>query len=101
MTFPYTSDFVHHIEGSADQRWAMAEPGPEAFAIGRIGLTKSFAGFKKLVEVSFLSVSGLELILATENTSDIEQLVHGCFRKSQPGRRGGRFGRHRRGCAVP
>jgi len=52
MTFPYTSDFVHKAKGCLEQRWAMAQPGPEAFAVGRIGLPKSFAGFEKLVEAS-------------------------------------------------
>jgi hypothetical protein len=54
MSFPYTTDFVHVAteQDGLEQRWAMAEPGPEAFVVGRVGVPKSLAGFEKLLVVS-------------------------------------------------
>jgi hypothetical protein len=78
MAFPYTSDFVHSPKGNLEQRWAMAEPGPEAFVMGRIGLPKSFAGFEKLVEVSITSLHESKLMVAAEGASSVKRLVHNC-----------------------
>ena len=78
VAFPYTSDFVHtaSTKSGLQQRWAMAEPGPEGFVIGRIVAPRSFAGFQKLVEVCLIScVLGLRCLLELTHQLLRSQLV--------------------------
>ena len=59
LQFPYTADFVHKgksgsmNESGWEQRWAIAEPGPEGFLVGRIGVPSSFEGLEIVFQVSW------------------------------------------------
>ncbi|WVF67558.1 hypothetical protein IAT40_002316 [Kwoniella sp. CBS 6097] len=59
--FPYTSTFVHtslalpsSSEGNAaaqrEQHWSIAQPGPQAFVLGKIGVPKGAKGMSKLIK---------------------------------------------------
>ncbi|ORY35750.1 hypothetical protein BCR39DRAFT_511919 [Naematelia encephala] len=49
-SFPYTTDFVYRPllkkgeQEGLEQRWSIAQPGPEGFIVGRIGLPSSKEG---------------------------------------------------------
>ncbi|CAK9784184.1 hypothetical protein CC85DRAFT_298844 [Cutaneotrichosporon oleaginosum] len=45
--FPYTTLFEHKTEG-VGQCWSLAEPGPDGYIVGRVGLPSSWAAFGRL-----------------------------------------------------
>jgi hypothetical protein len=62
--FPYTADFVHRPwteKGGAEaleQHWSIAQPGPDAFVLGRIGVSSSTEALKSVIEVSLTVMGG-------------------------------------------
>lgn len=60
----------------------MAEPGPEAFVIGRIGIPKSFAGFEKIVEVNLAHV---DVAKADDSCSKLKRYSILCSRRCSEG----------------
>ncbi|GFZ50897.1 hypothetical protein JCM24511_08655 [Saitozyma sp. JCM 24511] len=56
--FPYTADFAHLSSAEAqtskapalEQHWSMAQPGPDAYVLGRVGLPSSPEGLRNVVE---------------------------------------------------
>ncbi|WOO77250.1 uncharacterized protein LOC62_01G000843 [Vanrija pseudolonga] len=51
--FPQGSAFVHRAaaDGGLAQRWSLAQPGPEGYVVGRVGVPRSWAEFGRLVRV--------------------------------------------------
>lgn len=45
--FPYTTVFAHKPEGMG-QYWSLAEPGPDGYIVGRVGLPPSWHAFGRL-----------------------------------------------------
>ncbi|GMK57565.1 hypothetical protein CspeluHIS016_0403990 [Cutaneotrichosporon spelunceum] len=45
--FPYTTIFIHKPEGMG-QYWSLAEPGPDGYVVGRVGLPLSWQAFGRL-----------------------------------------------------
>lgn len=49
--FPQGSAFVHRPTEGLGQRWSLAQPGPEGYVVGRVGLPRSWSEFGRLVRV--------------------------------------------------
>ncbi|WVQ95070.1 hypothetical protein IAU59_002162 [Kwoniella sp. CBS 9459] len=91
--FPYTSAFVHTSPsgfsegdnekpngGQKEQHWSIAQPGPQAFVLQKIGVPKSAEGLANMIKAlrrqvvlnSFFAEVFVAIHLQTDTTVDIE-----------------------------